>query len=239
MKRNYSKKELNKQISVFNNKLIKALKKGNIDKNTYTALLIDKPKKDYYREMIYTKKQFNFFKNTLKKANEKTLKITKRQFKNIGENLNELAKTAFEKKILQQQLKKQKYLKDTFGHRFSDYIMDVAIKNDKEKYYKLFNRILKMDYEVENKDKRYIENWKKAYKQRFGKRPKYQIDDPRIIKEMLKNPNLAIDNFYDPFKKDPEVKEDVDTNIKEIKKQLKKGGYVDDDEINIDELINY
>ena len=238
----FNTRKFNKDVSAFNNRLKKALKKGNINKDTYKALLIDKPAKDFYRKTIKNKKDLTKFSSLLKKANADTLKPSKREFSKIGDNFNNLAKTRYEKIILKEQLQKNKYLKETFGHKYSDYIIDKAYKIDNKKgnteeYYKLFNRLKNMDFEVDSRDKRYVDNWKKAYKERFGKSPRIHIDDPRIIKEMLKNPNLAIDNFYDPFSNDKELEEDVKRNIKEIKDKIKKGQYEDDDNIDIDELM--
>lgn len=216
-------KKINKEISVFNNKLKKAVKKGIIDKSTYQALLIDKPQKDFYRKTIYTKKQFNKFKTLLRKLDNKSLKPSKRNFKSISENFNELAQTRFEKQIIKEQLKKTKYLKDTFGHHYNDYIMGVAMDTNKDKYYKFLKRIIKMEFDIDSIEQRYIDNWEKVYKQRFGHKPPIAIKDPQIIREMLKRPNLSIDYIYtpDPYAEDNAEEQEIIDNLKELRKMVK------------------
>lgn len=213
-------KKFNNEINNFNKRLKKSLKKNNISEATYKTLIIDKDKKDFYRQSIFTKQEFNKFVSELKLANEKTLKQSNKTYKNLG-NLNELAQTIYEKKILKKRLKNEKDLESTFGTDYKDVLVDVAMGN-KEKYRRAFKR-LQSGYLIQDKRTRvFKETLKRLYKERFGKENK-KID--RLTKQQLTNlsfnpafnlnlisPNLNPDEG-DEYEQ--ELKEGFDTLIDE------------------------
>ena len=145
-------------------------------------MIIDKDKKDFYKQSIFTKQEFNKFVSELKLANEKTLKQSTRNYKSLG-NFNELAQTTYEKKILSKRIKNENDLESTFGTDYSDVLVDVAM-GDKEKYRKAFKR-LQSGYLIQDKRTRvFKETFKRLYKERFGKENK-KID--RLTKNQIEN----------------------------------------------------
>jgi len=213
-------KKFNSEVNSFNKRLKKALKKKNISETTYKTLIIDKDKKDFYKQSIFTKQEFNKFVSELKLANEKTLKQSTRNYKSLG-NFNELAQTTYEKKILSKRIKNEKDLESTFGTDYSDVLVDVAM-GDKEKYRKAFRR-LQSGYLIQDKKTRvFKETFKRLYKERFGKENK-KID--RLTKNQIDNlshnpafnlnlisPSLNQDD-EDEYEK--ELKDNFDTLINE------------------------
>ncbi len=175
-------KKFNDEVNNFNKRLKKAYKKNNINESTYKTLIIDKDKKDFLKASIFTKNEFNKFVSELKLANEKTLKKSTKKYKTLG-NLNELAYTTYEKKILNKRLKSEKDLEATFGVDYNDVLVDIAM-GDKEKYRKAFKR-LETGYLIPDKKTRvFKETLKRLYKERFGKENK-KID--RLTKNQIKN----------------------------------------------------
>lgn len=176
-------KSFNKNVANFNKRLKKAYKKNNITESTYKTLVIDKDKKNFYKQSIFTKNDFKKFVSELKLANDKTLKKSNKNFKSIGKSFNELAFSDYEKKILSKRLKNEKDLEATFGVDYNDILVDVAM-GDKEKYRRAFKR-LTTGYLIKDK-KTYVfkETLKRLYKERFGKENK-KID--KLTKEQITN----------------------------------------------------
>ena len=231
-------KAFNKEITAFNKRLKNANKKKYIDDRTYKMLLIDKPKKDFYRQTIYTKRQFNNFINDLKKANQKTLKTAKKNYSRLGTELNKLAKTKYERMLLQKEIKKADNLRAKGDEIYKDIIFNINEKN----YGKAFTRLQKMELETTNKERIYIENFKKAYKKAFGKNIEKTLKEltPYQIKQLAKVPNVIrqmYDTEYDPFMSDEQRKEYIDNLLKEAG-DLEAGEKIDINEIDIDELLN-
>lgn len=214
-------KTFNKQINAFNKRLKNAEKKGAINEKTYKMLLIDKDKKDFYRANIYTKKQFNSFVNNLKKANKQTLKKG-RDVKILGSIVNDLAPTRYEKIILKQQLKKVNLLKQTFGQNYKDILLNVATlenKNNRQlSYEKLFNRYLKLDYDIPNKTQRFKDTLEKAYKERFGVKPDLKNISMQVLHKLSKLKKFDLRNLSDPLVDTSIVKEEFDEMIEDAKK---------------------
>ena len=213
-------KKFNSEVNSFNKRLKKALKKKNISETTYKTLIIDKDKKDFYKQSIFTKQEFNKFVSELKLANEKTLKQSTRNYKSLG-NFNELAQTTYEKKILSKRIKNEKDLESTFGTDYSDVLVDVAM-GDKEKYRKAFKR-LQSGYLIQDKKTRvFKETFKRLYKERFGKENK-KID--RLTKNQIENlshnPAFNLNLISPPLNQDDEdeyekeLKDNFDTLINE------------------------
>lgn len=232
-------KAFNKSISAFNKKLKNANKKKYIDDRTYKMLLIDKPKKDFYRETIYTKRQFNNFISDLKKANEKTLKPAKKDFSKLGSELNKLAKTKYERMLLQKEIKKANKLNEKGEEIYKDIILNVNEKN----YEKAFSRLQKMELETSNKQQIYIDNFKKAYKEKFGKDVSKILDSltPYQISQLAKVPNIMQmispkGDEYDPFTSDETIKEYIDDILKKAE-NIENGEKINISEIDIDELL--
>ena len=225
-------KSFNKEINSFNKRLKTAEKKGTINNKTYKMLMIDKDKKDFYRQNIFTKKQFKTFINTLKKANKNTLKAG-RDVKKLGSIINDLAQTKYEKQILKQQLNKVNLLKETFGVGYKDILMNVATMENKQNrnlaYDKLFNRFLKIDYDIPNKTRRYKEIFIKTYKDRFGIEPDLKNVSMAGIHKISKLKKLDLRNLSDETQDATIVKAEVD----EILENAKKGIFEDIE--NLDE----
>lgn len=176
-------KKFNKEVDNFNKRLKNAYKKKAINESTYKTLIIDKDKKDFYKQSIFTKNEFKKFVSELRLANENTLKKSSKNYKSIGDNFNELALTDYEKKILSKRLNNEKDLESTFGTDYADVLTDVAI-GDKEKYRKAFRR-LTSGYLIKDKKTRvFKETLKRLYKERFGKENK-KID--RLSKQQITN----------------------------------------------------
>lgn len=230
-------KAFNKAISSFNKRLKTANKKKYIDDRTYKMLLLDKQKKDFYRQTIYTKKQFNSFINDLKKANKDTLKKSKKDYSKLGSDLNKLAKTKYEKMLLQKEIKKANELTQKGESIYKDLIFNINEKN----YEKAFTRLQKMELETSNKQKIYVENFKKAYKEAFGKNIDKTLKEltPYQIQQLAKIPNIIrqmYDTEYDPFMSEEKRKEYIDKILKEVE-NLENGEKIDISSIDIEELM--
>ena len=250
-------KSFNKEINSYNKRLKTAEKKGSINNKTYKMLMIDKDKKDFYRQNIFTKKQFKTFINTLKKANKNTLKagrnvkklgsiindlartkyekqILKQQLnkvnllkagrnvKKLGSIINDLAQTKYEKQILKQQLNKVNLLKETFGVSYKDILMNVATIENKQNrnlaYDKLFNRFLKIDYDIPNKVRRFKEILEKEYKERFGVLPNLKGVSMSKIHRLSKLKKFDLRNLSDPLIDTSLVKAEFDEMIDDSRK---------------------
>ena len=211
-------KTFNTEIDNFNKRLKKALKTKNISQNTYKTLIIDKDKKNFFRANVYTKKQFKKFISNLKMANAKTLKKG-RDYRSLGSNLNELATTSYEKKILKQQIKNEELLNKTFGTSYKDIIFNVALESDvskqKKQYEKLFNRLLKINYEIPNKERVFRERFKEIYKERFGVEPNLKGITTKAMKKLARNPRFDLNLLSDPTQDDVDVKDEFDTLLKQ------------------------
>ena len=214
-------KSFNKEINSYNKRLKTAEKKGSINNKTYKMLMIDKDKKDFYRQNIFTKKQFKTFINTLKKANKNTLKAG-RNVKKLGSIINDLARTKYEKQILKQQLNKVNLLKETFGVSYKDILMNVATIENKQNrnlaYDKLFNRFLKIDYDIPNKVRRFKEILEKEYKERFGVLPNLKGVSMSKIHRLSKLKKFDLRNLSDPLIDTSLVKAEFDEMIDDSRK---------------------
>lgn len=228
-------KQFNDAIKNFNKRLQNANKKGNITQRTYKTLLIDKDKKDFYRENIYTKRQFNKFIKQLEKATSKTLQKSTRQISKIGVELNKLAETRYEKILLKQAVEETNRLSRKGETIYQDIILNVKQEN----YQKALNRLSKIDIETTGKRERYIENFKRKYKEVFGKSIDEKFKKMTIsqIKEIAKIPNmmnLLYEADSDPFASKSETKKRIDELFEE--KRAKIMGKDDEDTIDINEL---
>ena len=214
-------KRFNQEITAFNKRLKQAEKKGNISPDTYKMLMIDKDKKDFYRANIFNKRQFNKFINTLNKATPDTLKKG-RSVKKLGSIVNELAQTRYEKMILKQQLEKVNLLQQTFGQSYKDILMNVALlenkKAKKESYNKLFNRYLKLDYEIPNKTARFKETFTRIYKERFGVNPNLEGISVSVLDRLAKLRKFDLRVLSDPTQDTTILREEYDEMINDAKK---------------------
>lgn len=225
-------KAFNREIEAFNKRLKTAEKKEAIDNKTYKMLMIDKDKKDFYRANIFNKRQFKQFISNLKKGNKETFKKG-RDVKKLGSIVNELAQTKYEKMILKQQLNKTKLLESTFGQQYKDILINVATNESKTKrieaYDKLFNRYLKMDYDIPNKASRYLKTLEEWYEKRFGTKADTKGLTLKDIEKLSKLATFDLKLISDPTQNERDVKDQFD----ELLKNAKKGVFKEwDEEIN-------
>ena len=214
-------KTFNKEVDKFNKRLKKAYKSKNIPANSYKTLIIDKDKKDFFRANIYTKKQFKKFVNNLKMATSKTLKAGK-DYRSLGTILNDLATKKKKKKILKQQLKNEELLNKTFGTSYKDIMVNVALESDKgkqrQRYDKLFNRLLKINYEMPNKDRVFKQRFIEIYKERFGVEPNLKGITIKAMRRLARNPRFDLNLLSDPTQDDVDVKEEFDELLRQESK---------------------
>lgn len=206
-------KHFNKIIKDYNNRIVKAYDEGNISKSSYKTLILDKDRQDFYKHNIYTEKQYKSFVSELNKANEKTLKPSS---KKIGFLENAFDVSRYEKSIYDKQMKKDSKLVSTYGLDYTDIAVNVKQKD----FDKVFNRLRKMDLTLDNADRRYVDNFKSAYKKRFGVELKVKITRA-MIKELLNNPNFDITSISDQFLEDEDVRKAVDKALKEARENAK------------------
>jgi len=207
-------KRFEKVVKDYNERVKKAYNEGNISDSSYKTLIIDKDRKDFYKHNIYTKKQFENFVSELKNANEQTLKPARNK---VGFLETAFEVSRYEKKIYDKQLKKDSKLASTFGLDYSD----IAVNVKQQDFNKVFNRLRRMDLQLDNRDRVFVDNFKNAYKKRFGKDLKVNITKD-MIKELLKNPNFDLHNVSDPYLEDEDLREEIEKALKEAKENTQK-----------------